>query len=104
MSSVVAFPLLTSTQLGRMLQSARKARKLSQAQVGARLGLSQKRISALELDPGSISVDQLLRWCAAVGLALEIGTNPEGTASGAPAAQQASPLPPHAPAPGKVEW
>lgn len=104
MTTMVSFPLLTSVQLGRMLQSARKARKLSQAQVGARLGLSQKRVSALERDPGSISVDQLLRWCAAVGLALEIGTKPDGTAPGAPAQPLSAASPPRAQGPGKVEW
>jgi HTH-type transcriptional regulator/antitoxin HipB len=66
-------PLLTPMQLGRVLQTARKARKLSQADVGARLDLSQKRISALELDPSSITVDQLLKMCAALGLELAVG-------------------------------
>ena len=61
-------PLLTTMQLGQLLQSARKARKLTQAEVGARLGLSQKRISAIELDPGRLTADQLLRLCAVVGL------------------------------------
>lgn len=66
-------PLLTPMQLGRLLQSARKARKLSQASVGARMGLSQKRISALELDPGSITVEQLLKLCSVLGLELGVG-------------------------------
>jgi HTH-type transcriptional regulator/antitoxin HipB len=73
----MADPLLTPMQLGRMLQSARKATKLSQAAVGARIGLSQKRISALELDPGSITVEQLLKWCPALGLELTVGTGAE---------------------------
>lgn len=89
MGSPVTFPLLTAVQLGQMLKSARKSRALSQAAVGARLGLSQKRVSALELDPGSISVDQLLRWCAVVGLELGIGS--KAPPAGAPEA-------------GKVEW
>ena len=71
-------PLLTSMQLGRMLQTARKARKLSQADVGARMDLSQKRISALERDPATITVEQLLKFCAVVGLELAIG--PKGAA------------------------
>lgn len=96
MGSTPSLPLLTATQLGRMLQSARKSRRLSQAAVGARLGLSQKRISALELDPGSISVDQLLRWCAAVGLAVEIGNgdSPPGDSGNTPPD----------PSSAKVEW
>lgn len=65
-------PLLTITQLRHLLQSARKARKLTQADVGARLGLSQKRISAVELDPASLRADQLLRLCAVLGLELTI--------------------------------
>ena len=66
-------PLLSAVQLGRVLHSARKARKLSQAAVGARLDLSQKRISAMELDPSTITVDQLLKLCAVLGLELAVG-------------------------------
>jgi len=66
-------PLLTPMQLGRVLQTARKARKLSQAEVGARLDLSQKRVSAMELDPSTITVDQLLKFCFVLGLELTLG-------------------------------
>lgn len=68
--------LLTTMQLGRVLTSARKAAGLTQATVGARIGLSQKRISDMEADPGSITADQLLRLCAVLGLALSIGPKP----------------------------
>ena len=81
-------PLLSAIQLGRVLQSARKARKLSQAAVGARLDLSQKRISAMELDPSTITVDQLLKLCAVLGLELAVGLKGD-----APSAADA-----------KVEW
>jgi HTH-type transcriptional regulator/antitoxin HipB len=74
-------PLLTTMQLGHVLQSARKARKLSQAAVGARLDLSQKRISAMELDPSGISVEQLLKLCAVLGLELSIGRKGAATAA-----------------------
>jgi HTH-type transcriptional regulator/antitoxin HipB len=70
----MADPLLTPMQLGRVLQSARKAGGLTQAAVGARIGLSQKRISAIEREPGSITAAQLLKLCAALGLELTIGT------------------------------
>lgn len=75
--------VLTAMQVGRILQSARKARSLSQQQVAAQVGLSQKRISALELNPGAISVDQLLALCATLGLELLIQQKPD--ASGSPA-------------------
>ncbi|HSV77858.1 MAG TPA: helix-turn-helix domain-containing protein [Ramlibacter sp.] len=96
----MADPLLTPMQLGRVLQSARKARKLSQADVGARLDLSQKRISSLENDPGSINVDQLLKLCAALGLELTIGAK-AASATG-PASMSAKPA--MGGRADKVEW
>jgi HTH-type transcriptional regulator/antitoxin HipB len=63
-------PLLTATQLGQLLRTARKRRGLTQAQVGARLGLSQNRVSHLESHADELSVKQLLSWCAVVGLEL----------------------------------
>jgi HTH-type transcriptional regulator/antitoxin HipB len=36
------------------------------------LGLSQKRVSELELAPGTLSVDQLLGMCAQLGLQLSL--------------------------------
>lgn len=85
-------PILTTMQIGRVLQSARKTRNLTQAAVGARLGLSQKRVSAIELDPGSMTADQLLKLCAILGLELSVAPKPESGAS------------PTARTPGKVEW
>lgn len=69
----MADPLLTTTQLGRMLHSARKAKGMTQSAVAARMGLSQKRISALELAPGTITAEQLIKLCAVLGLELTIG-------------------------------
>jgi len=60
--------LVTASQLGAVLQAARKHHKLTQAQLGKRLGLSQRRISELERAPGTLSVDQLLALCAQLGL------------------------------------
>lgn len=65
-------PIVTSAQLGALLVSVRKSRKLTQAQLGARLGLSQKRVSELELASGTLSVDQLLAICAQLGLQLNL--------------------------------
>ena len=58
--------LSLSKQLGPILQSARKSAGLSQTELAQRLGISQSRISAMELDPGSINVDQLLALLAAL--------------------------------------
>lgn len=65
-------PLLTATQLGQLLRAARKQRCLTQAEVGARLGLSQNRVSHLEGHADELSVKQLLTWCAVVGLELSL--------------------------------
>ena len=74
MSTVPAFqPIITTPQLGQLLLSARKRRKLTQTAVAQRLGLSQNRISHLEQHPDEISVKQLLSWCAVIGLELRLG-------------------------------
>lgn len=65
-------PVLTAASLGRILQSARKSEGLSQTQLAARVGISQARLSALEREPGTISVDQLLAMCGSLGLQLSI--------------------------------
>lgn len=69
-------PLVTALQLGQLLKTARKRRKLTQAQVASRLGLSQNRVSHLEQHPEDLSFKQLLGWCAAIGLELQLGERP----------------------------
>jgi len=76
-------PLITALQLGQTLTAARKARNLSQSALAARLGLSQSRISHLELHAQELSVQQLLAWCAALGLELAIGLASDGKAANA---------------------
>ena len=76
-----AFPaqtLLTGDQLGQALRSTRKRLKINQATLGARLNLSQNRVSYLELHPEELSFRQLLTWCSALGLELKLGAR--GTA------------------------
>lgn len=58
--------LSLSKQLGPLLQSARKSAGLTQSELAQRLGMSQSRISAMELDPGTINVEQLLALLAAL--------------------------------------
>jgi|GEM_PF-711856 len=70
---LAAQPLVTALQLGQLLKAARNRHKLSQASVASRLGLSQNRVSYLELHPDEISFKQLLAWCSVVGMALHLG-------------------------------
>ena len=72
METSAAHPILTAASLGRILQSARKSKGLNQTQLSARVGVSQARLSALEREPGTISVDQLLAMCSSLGLELSI--------------------------------
>ncbi|WP_454827684.1 helix-turn-helix domain-containing protein [Paraburkholderia xenovorans] len=66
-------PLVTAPQLGQLLVASRKRRKLTQAEVARRVGLSQNRISYLEKNPDELSFKQLLSWCSAIGLELRLG-------------------------------
>lgn len=77
-------PLVTAGQLGTLLQAARKAQGLTQSALASRIGLSQSRVSHLELNAHELSVEQLLAWCAALGLELAVGTRGSAAASTAP--------------------
>ena len=68
--------LLTVSQAGQLLQSARKAAGLSQAQLAMRLGLGQSRLSKLEQNPGALTLEQLLALCGALGLELSVAEKP----------------------------
>ena len=65
--------LISAEQLGQLLRSTRKRLKLSQAQIGARLNVSQNRVSHLELHPEELSFKQLLGWCSVLDLELRLG-------------------------------
>jgi HTH-type transcriptional regulator / antitoxin HipB len=60
------FPILLSAQLREHLRSLRKTRGLTQAQLGHLLGVGQARVAEIELNPGVVSVDQLLRMLSAL--------------------------------------
>lgn len=64
---------MTAPQLGQLLLSTRKARKMSQALLASRMGISQPRVSHLEQHANELSVEQLMAWCAALALELSIG-------------------------------
>jgi len=62
------YPIQTSGQLSSHLRALRKARGLSQAQLGAVLGVGQTRITRIEHDPSAISVEQFLGVLNALGV------------------------------------
>ena len=65
-------PISTEKQLGHLLQGCRKSHGLTQAQLAQQAGISQERLSVLELNPGRITIERLLRLLGALGLELSI--------------------------------
>lgn len=61
------FHVATVAQLSAHLRALRKARNLTQANLGRLLGVKQSRIADIESDPGSVSVSQLHKILSALG-------------------------------------
>jgi HTH-type transcriptional regulator/antitoxin HipB len=66
------FVARTPQQLGAVLQGYRYERKLTQAAVGTRTGLSQAAISQIESDPTTTSLSRIYRILSALDLELVI--------------------------------
>lgn len=62
--------IATSNQTGQVLAARRKALRLSQKVVAARLGISQNRLSVLEADPSRLTLDRLISLASILGLEL----------------------------------
>ena len=61
MTTLQTFPVQTPAQLSVHIRSLRKARGLTQAALGQRVGVKQVRIADIERNPGAVSLDQLLQ-------------------------------------------
>jgi len=68
--------LTHSTQLGQIIASRRRASKLSQRALAAKLAISQNRLSEIESDPGTLTVERLLELANLLGLELTIQDAP----------------------------
>ena len=64
------YPVDTPQQLRAILRALRRSRKLTQAQLGGRLGVSQKRVARIEAAPELTSFDQIARMVSAMGAQL----------------------------------
>ena len=63
----------TPAQLGGVLKSVRRQQDLSQQQLALKAGgISQARLSQLELQPGRLTLDRLLLILAALDLELVV--------------------------------
>lgn len=69
--------LQTPAQLPAHLRSLRKARNLTQAQLGAQVGLDQTRIAKIERDPAVVSVGQLMKLLTALRVRVVLNPLPD---------------------------
>ena len=81
--------LQTPAQLSEHLRSLRKAKGLTQAELGALVGLDQTRIATIEHDPSVVSVGQLMKLLAALQVRVLLqpqqSRGPEATSRDTPA-------------------
>lgn len=88
------FPLRIADQLQPHLRALRKRRGLTQAQLGALVGVKQARIAEIEANPGAVSLDQLIRLLAALGGTLHLHTDGDVSAVARVGAAKAVAKPP----------
>lgn len=69
--------LQTTAQLSAHLRSLRKARRMTQAELGAQIGLDQTRIAKIERDPAVVSVGQLMQLMNALRVRVVLDPNPD---------------------------
>lgn len=74
-------------QLSTLLRALRKRRKLTQAQLGGLLGVSQARVAELEAKPGVVGVAQMIKVLAVLGGTLQLTFHDEMEAKQTPAMQ-----------------
>ena len=73
MHALDTVPVQSAAQLSTHLKSLRKLKGLTQAQLGARIGVKQVRIADIERDPAAISVGQLIAILHALDARLQVG-------------------------------
>jgi len=60
------YPIRFPDQIRQQLRALRKAKGLTQAQLGKLLGVGQVRIAEIEKDPSAVSVSQLFKLLTAL--------------------------------------
>lgn len=94
------FPVRTADQLSGLLQSFRKASGLTQADVAARLGITQQTLSALERNATSVGAGRLMRLLGILGVDLVLRTAGAGASTPTAAAGKTG----TARGPRKAQW
>ena len=65
-------PITTPAQVAEIIRGRRKARQLSQHELATKLGLSQARLSVLESDASTLTLDRLILLAKLLGLELVV--------------------------------
>jgi HTH-type transcriptional regulator / antitoxin HipB len=100
---VAAFSVRFPDQLRQHLRALRKRHGLTQAQLGALIGVSQARIAEIEANPGLVNFEQLMKLLSVLGVSVSLTLHEEAVApvaARAPAAKASkpkAPKPPHKP-------
>lgn len=89
---VDAFPVRFPDQLRQHLRALRKRHGLTQAQLGALVGVSQARIAEIEAKPGLVNFEQLMKLLSVLGASLALQVDAAApAATRAPAAKASKP-------------
>ncbi|WP_396330610.1 helix-turn-helix domain-containing protein [Burkholderia anthina] len=91
----MAFPVQTLSQLRPILVGFRKSAGFTQAQLAARLGVTQQSYAQLEANPSAVSIERLFKVLNVLGVRLMLEP---GTPDDAPAPDVADSAPARAPA------
>lgn len=63
-------------QIGEILRGRRKARRVSQAELAQKLGVSQSRLSAIEAGTAALTVERLIALANVLDLQLVVQDKP----------------------------
>ncbi|RII83479.1 helix-turn-helix transcriptional regulator [Neopusillimonas maritima] len=70
--SLQPVPLRTEREISVLLNGLRKQQKISQKELGKRLGLQQSRVSELLSNPTAMRVEQFMQILAILGMQLQV--------------------------------
>ena len=62
------YTIRSADQLKNTLKSLRKAKKISQKELAARLGITQQAMSSLEAQPHAASIERLMQLLSVLGI------------------------------------
>jgi HTH-type transcriptional regulator / antitoxin HipB len=86
------YPVITPGHLSEFIKALRKTRGLTQASLGALLGLKQVRIAEIESNPGAVSLGQIHLILSALGAKMVLRDTGAGWTTPTTSRQAAPPV------------